>query len=90
MYRCPHCGKFGISIAQKLCIGPRIPIACPACGRKVGAAPGPFFFAMLPFLMVPFLLMIVGFGHYEITIFVAALVGTLAHLTLVPLVPFRK
>jgi predicted RNA-binding Zn-ribbon protein involved in translation (DUF1610 family) len=51
---CPHCGKPGISVMRKMCLGPAVPATCEACGKKVGVP----YMAMLA--GIPFLAAIVG------------------------------
>ena len=46
--QCPQCGKPGISILRKLCLGPLMPATCKACGRKVGV-PYIAMLALTPF-----------------------------------------
>ena len=36
MYKCPNCGKKGISAWQKLNTGLLVPIVCKECGNKSG------------------------------------------------------
>ena len=46
---CPHCGKAGISLMRKMCLGPSVPATCKACGKKVGV-PWAAMLAGIPFL----------------------------------------
>lgn len=46
---CPHCGKPGISILRKMCLGPAVPAKCELCGKKVGV-PYTSMLATIPFV----------------------------------------
>jgi hypothetical protein len=46
---CPHCGKPGISILRRMCLGPAVPATCNACGKKVGV-PYTTMLAVIPFV----------------------------------------
>ena len=35
MFKCPHCGKLGISVWRKLTIGLHTPAICKECGNEV-------------------------------------------------------
>jgi hypothetical protein len=50
MYECPHCRKPGITLIDKLCLGPMVPVACKTCGRKVGV-PYKAMLALIPFFI---------------------------------------
>jgi DNA-directed RNA polymerase subunit RPC12/RpoP len=54
MYKCPHCGKPGISVWSKLTIGLYNPTICKQCGNKVGL-PNYSWFIMVPFIIATFL-----------------------------------
>jgi hypothetical protein len=51
MYACPHCGKPGISLFRRACLGPAIPATCMTCGRKVGVSWGKSMMSSLPLIM---------------------------------------
>lgn len=51
MYKCPHCGKPGISVWRKLCLGPLIPTTCKQCRKEVGV-PYSAMFIIIPFITV--------------------------------------
>ena len=46
---CPHCGKPGLSILRKMCLGPAVPAKCKVCGKKVGV-PYTTMLAIIPFI----------------------------------------
>ena len=52
-FNCPHCGKPGISVMWKMCLGPAVPATCKACGKKVGV-PYMAMLAGIPFLAAIF------------------------------------
>ena len=84
---CPHCGKPGISVMQKIFLGPAVPATCKACGKKVGVP----YVAMLA--VVPVLAAIFGAALVEPFALKASLwiggfvVGAVIHLRWVPLDP---
>lgn len=51
MFKCPHCGKPGISVWSKLTIGFHNPTICRVCGNKVGVPDTSLFF-IIPFTLV--------------------------------------
>ncbi len=84
---CPHCGKPGISVIRKMCLGPAVPATCKACGKKVGVP----YKAMLA--GVPFLAALLGSALVEPFALKAALwiggfvVMAVIHMRWVPLEP---
>jgi hypothetical protein len=56
---CPHCGKPGISVFRKLCLGPAMPATCKVCGKKVGVP----YSSML--VVAPFIVAIVATAAVE-------------------------
>jgi endogenous inhibitor of DNA gyrase (YacG/DUF329 family) len=88
MYKCPHCGKPGIPVWRKLCMGPIISANCKQCGREVGV-PYSSILYILPF-MAAMVLTIIYLDPIEIkvTVWVALTIIMLAvYLKFVPLVP---
>ncbi len=53
MYKCPHCGKQGISKLRKMFLGPTVPAICKVCGKKVGV-PYTALLTVLPFIVCVF------------------------------------
>lgn len=84
---CPHCGRPGISILRKMCLGPAVPATCKACGKKVGVP----YAAMLA--VIPFVAAILASAFVEPLAFKAALwvggiiVMSIIHMRWVPLEP---
>lgn len=57
--KCPHCGKPGISVFRKMCLGPAVPTKCSVCSERVGVS----YFSILA--IVPFLLAVLGAALVE-------------------------
>ena len=87
MYKCPHCGKPGISVWRKLSLGPLIPAVCKECGGEVGIP----YYAMLiviPFIAVMILaLMYLDSTLLKVVVFVVlTLIMSFIYLKFIPLV----
>lgn len=92
MYKCPHCGKPGISVWRKLWLGPAIPATCKQCGNKVGVPYSSAMFVMIPFIIATALTVIyIDSITLKIAICVVlTLILCVIYLKYVPLVPRYK
>lgn len=91
MFKCPHCGKQGISIWSKLTIGINNPTICRQCGNEVGVPRISLLF-IIPFIIVPIL--VLSYAHpiilkVAIIVIMNILIGFL-YLKYVPLIPRYK
>ena len=88
MYKCPHCGKPGISVWRKLCLGPLIPAICKQCGNEVGVPYSAIFF-IFPFIIATVLAVIyIDSITLKIAILaVVAIIESVIYLKYVPLIP---
>jgi hypothetical protein len=87
MYPCPHCGKPGISMIRKACLGPGLPARCRVCHRKVGVPYGKAFAAMTPVNLALLAALFAPVGAKLIVISVGLLISEAFYLTCVPLEP---
>jgi len=92
MYKCPHCGKPGISVWRKLCLGPLIPAICKQCGNEVWVPYSSAMFVMIPVIIATVLTVIyIDSIMLKIAIcVVVAIIGSVIYLKYVPLVPKYK
>jgi hypothetical protein len=91
MYKCPHCGKPGISVWSKLNIRLFNPTICRQCGNEVGVSYSAIFI-IVPFT-IAFILVLsyIDFIVLKIAISIAmALLMSFVYLKYVPLVPRYK
>lgn len=88
MYKCPHCGKPGISIWRKLCLGPLFPTTCKECGKEVGV-PYSSVLLVIPFIIAMVLaMMYLGSAMWKVVIFVVlTLIMSAIYLKYIPLIP---
>jgi len=88
MYKCPHCGKPGISVWRKLFLGPLVPTTCKQCGREVGV-PYSSVFMILPFMAAMALVIIyVDPVAIKVAVWAAlAIIMIVVYLKYIPLIP---
>jgi predicted RNA-binding Zn-ribbon protein involved in translation (DUF1610 family) len=86
-FDCPHCGKPGISVVRKLCLGPALPANCTSCGKKVGV-PNKSMLVLVPLgVAIPVCGLI---RPFSLGTSIAAVIGValcVAYVRLVPLEP---
>ena len=85
---CPHCGKPGISVMRKICLGPAWAATCRACGKKVGVPYKAMVLAAIPaFAAIVVSPLVHPFGfRFALWIYAFVVAGAL-HASLAPLVP---
>jgi predicted RNA-binding Zn-ribbon protein involved in translation (DUF1610 family) len=85
---CPHCGKPGISVMQKVCLGPAWAATCKACGKKVGVPYKAMAMVALPAFAA---ILVSPFVHpfaFKVALWIYASVLAVAlHTSRAPLVP---
>jgi len=88
MYKCPHCGKPGISVWRKLFLGPLVPTTCKQCGREVGV-PYSSMLLVIPFLIAMTLaMMYLDSVMWKVVILVVlTLIMSVVYLKYIPLIP---
>ena len=91
MYKCPHCGKPGISVWRKLFLGPIFPTTCKQCGNKVGVPYSAWFIIALFTITIGLVEFFVDSIMFKIVIWVVVfLIMSVIYLKYVPLVPKYK
>ena len=92
MFKCPHCGKPGISVWRKLTIGLHTPAICKECGNEVS----------IPFTSLIILTILFTVGFMSVLFFVDSIILKIAiwivmaslslflYLKYVPLIPKYK
>jgi hypothetical protein len=84
---CPHCGKPGISVLRKMCLGPALPATCKECGQKVGV-PYSSMLAVIPLIAVMLVSALTEPFAFEAALWVGGfLVMSIIHVRWVPLEP---
>jgi len=88
MYKCPHCGKPGIPVWRKLCLGPLVPTTCKQCGREVGV-PYSSVLLVIPFIIAMVLaMMYLDSVMWKVVILVVlTLIMSVVYLRYIPLIP---
>jgi len=88
MFKCPHCGKLGISVWSKLTIGFNNPAICKVCGNEVRV---PYISMFIIVLFTVVFILVLSFVDsiilkIAISVAMAILTGFL-YLKYVPLIP---
>ena len=85
---CPHCGKPGISVMQKVCLGPAWAATCKACGKKVGVPYKALVLAAIPAFAAIIVSPLIHPFAFKVALWTYAFVLTVAlHASGAPLVP---
>lgn len=85
--KCPHCGRPGISILRKMCLGPALPATCKMCGKKVGV-PYTALLALIPFVAAILATAFVEPFAFKAALWVSgAIIMGIIHMRWVPLEP---
>jgi hypothetical protein len=86
MYECPHCGEPGISLIQRITLGPLGARVCRRCGQLVSVTWGRNFAVLLPSigLLVVAMVLLQGWVKF-VTILLLGSLAAVAHTKWVPL-----
>jgi hypothetical protein len=87
MYKCPHCGEYGISMMRKMFLGPAYPATCKVCKKKVGV-PYTAMLAGIPFVIAIIIATLVDPIAVKVLLWNGGFILTaIIHMLWVPLEP---
>jgi endogenous inhibitor of DNA gyrase (YacG/DUF329 family) len=91
MYKCPHCGKPGITLIDKMFVGPMIPVLCKTCGKKVGVPYKKAMLTAIPFAIGAIVGKLIAGNLFNspllgyLVFIIGVVIGVVIHLHWIPL-----